>query len=459
MPRSNVTMRDPAPKPLARTSRMAGASTDMTKLSGRRAPPIVPERHLNRQNYTQHTGPFCSHHPTTIVEALTSLLSRFATWCSIPLRAAVIGPIDAATVTMRQVGDFGHFRCTQRKIENSGIFRQPLFFAGARNYNNVLLYQKSQTDLGRGFSALGADARQYLVVAGGAARNRTISDHRHVVPAACGDHLGLVQERMTFDLVADQGFARQSHGLFDEFNCEIRNADMACQAVTLDLAERAERAAEWNLRIGPMQQQQVHFAQAQPRKAVTRGTFEIARREMRRPDFRRYENIAALDARLVQSFADLPLIVVHFRRVDVTIAEPQRLFDEASTSAPAQLPSAQTQERDSDAIGGNIRAGRRALLRVHQSRFQSYLGACGGLTIRESGRLSLPISAISTSLSLKSRLPRFSVSRSRFDVRGIGMMACCSRKRSATCDGVLPCALPIHCSVGSAGTLPRASGQ
>src|SRR6516225_10031289 len=388
MPRSNVTMRDPAPKPLARTSRMTSASTDMTTLSGRRARLSFPNATGIDKITRSIQGLFVVTIPTTIVEALTSLLSRFATWRSIPLRAAGIGPIDDATVTMRQVGDFGHFRCTQRKIENSGIFRQPLFFAGARNYNDVLLHQKSQTDLGRGFTALGADARQYLVVAGGAARNRTISDHRHVVPAACGDHLGLVQERMTFDLVADQGFARQSHGLFDEFNCEIRNADMACQAVALDLAERAERAAEWNLRIGPMQQQQVHFAQAQPRKAVTRGTFEIARREMRRPDFRRYENIAALDARRVQSFADLPLIVVHFRRVDVTIAEPQRLFDEASTSAPAQLPSAQTQERDSDAIGGNIRAGRRALLRVHQSRFQSYLGACGGLTIRESGRFA-----------------------------------------------------------------------
>src|SRR5215472_13094340 len=184
---------------------------------------------------------------------------------------------------------------------------------------------------------------------------------------------------------------------------------------------------------------------------------------MRRPDFRRYENIAALDARRVQSFADLPLIVVHFRRVDVTIAEPQRLLDEASTTAPAQLPSPEAQEGNAGAIGGDIRAGRPALLRVHQSRFQSHfqshLGACGGLTIRESGRLSLPISAISASLSLKSRLSRFSASRSVFDVRGIGMMACCSRKRSATCDGVLPWVLPIRCSVGSAGTLPRASGQ
>src|SRR5262249_38218559 len=186
----------------------------------------------------------------------------------------------------------------------------------------------------------------------------------------------------------------------------IRNPDMARQAVALDLAERAERVAEWNLRIGPMQQQQVYFAQAQPCQAVTRGAFEIARREMRGPDFRRHEDIAALDALRVQSFADLPLIGVHFRRVDVTIAEPQRLLDEASTTAPAQLPSPEAQEGNAGAIGGDIRAGRPALLRVHQSRFQSHfqshLGACGGLTIRESGRLSLPISTISASLSLKS---------------------------------------------------------
>ena len=42
---------------------------------------------------------------------------------SIPLRAAGIGPIDDATVTICQMRDFGHFRCTQRKIKNGSIFR------------------------------------------------------------------------------------------------------------------------------------------------------------------------------------------------------------------------------------------------------------------------------------------------------------------------------------------------
>jgi hypothetical protein len=49
----------------------------------------------------------------------------------------------------------------------------------------------------------------------------------------------------------------------------------------------------------------------------------------------------------------------------------------------------------------------------------SHLGACGGLTTRPSGRASLAISAISASVSAKSKTPMFSARRSRFDVRGM----------------------------------------
>src|SRR5271156_5541257 len=77
--------------------------------------------------------------------------------------------------------------------------------------------------------------------------------------------------------------------------------------------------------------------------------------------------------------------------------------------------------------------------------------------MRAFGRFSMPTSVISAALSAKSRLPRFSASRSRLEVRGIGMMSFCSRNRSATCAGDLPWARPMCCSVSSPGTLPRAS--
>src|SRR6516225_1233466 len=133
---------------------------------------------------------------------------------------------------------------------------------------------------------------------------------------------------------------------------------------------------------------------------------------MRRPDFGRQKDIAALDAGGMQALAYFTLIIVHLRGVDVAVAEPQRLFHHANASPPAQIPGAEPNERDLGAVRSDARCWPN---RAHAS----HCGACGGLTIRESGRWSFAISAISASLSLRSRLPRFSASRSRFEVRGI----------------------------------------
>src|SRR5262249_17402167 len=172
VPRTNATMRDRASKALARTSRMAGASTDMTKLRCRRGgvlpyPSAKPPE--SAELYPPYRPLFLVPNPgfgaisvemgprdritRTLVGALGSLIvhgrdgffrkrlisdlngTRFehraadilvvslAICGSIPLRAAGIGPIDDATVTICQMRDFGHFRCTQRKIKNGSIFR------------------------------------------------------------------------------------------------------------------------------------------------------------------------------------------------------------------------------------------------------------------------------------------------------------------------------------------------
>src|SRR5262245_22244652 len=52
----------------------------------------------------------------------------------------------------------------------------------------------------------------------------------------------------------------------------------------------------------------------------------------------------------MQPFADLALVVVHFRRVDMTVAEPQRLLGDARAGAPAQVPGTETDEWDTGAL-------------------------------------------------------------------------------------------------------------
>jgi len=126
---------------------------------------------------------------------------------------------------------------------------------------------------------------------------------------------------------------------------------LAGEPVALDLAQGAERFGERNLRIGPMQQEQIDLAQAQPHQAVARGALKLARSEMRRPDFRGQKHFAALDVGGIETLPDFALVVVDFRGVDVAIAEPQGLFDHSRTGAAAQFPGAEPDEWKLGAVG------------------------------------------------------------------------------------------------------------
>ena len=115
--------------------------------------------------------------------------------------------------------------------------------------------------------------------------------------------------------------------------------------------QSAERLRQRNLRIGPVQQQQIDLAQAQPHQAIARGALQRPRRKMRRPDFGGDEEFVALDAGGADAVADVALVVVHFRGVDVAIAKPQRLLDGPGAAAPAQFPGAEPDQRNFGAVG------------------------------------------------------------------------------------------------------------
>ena len=99
-----------------------------------------------------------------------------------------------------------------------------------------------------------------------------------------------------------------------------------------------------------MQQQQIDFAEAQPRQTIARRAFEIARREMIGPNFGRDKNFAALDAGRAQALADIALVVIHLGGVDMPVAEAQRLLDDARAGAAAQFPGAKPDQRNVCAI-------------------------------------------------------------------------------------------------------------
>jgi hypothetical protein len=102
---------------------------------------------------------------------------------------------------------------------------------------------------------------------------------------------------MQLDLIADERLARERHRFLDQRDGEVRHADVAGNARLLDLAKRAERLGERDARVRPMQQEQIDLGKPQPRQAVLRCAFELARRKVRRPDFGGDKHLVALDAR------------------------------------------------------------------------------------------------------------------------------------------------------------------
>ena len=139
-------------------------------------------------------------------------------------------------------------------------------------------------------------------------------------------------------------------GMLDQRDGEIRHADVSREPVALDLAQRADGFGERHVRIGPVQQQQIDLAEPQPRQAIARRALQLARREMTGPDFGGDEHVAALDAGRAQTFTDFALVVIHLGGVDVPVAEPQRLLDDARAGAAAQFPGAEADQRNPCAV-------------------------------------------------------------------------------------------------------------
>ena len=72
---------------------------------------------------------------------------------------------------------------------------------------------------------------------------------------------------------------------------------------------------------------------------------------MGRPDFGGEEKVVASDAGGAHPLAHFALVVVHFRGIDMPVAEPQRLLDQPRAGAAAQIPGAEPEQRNPGALG------------------------------------------------------------------------------------------------------------
>ena len=112
------------------------------------------------------------------------------------------------------------------------------------------------------------------------------------------------------------------------------------------MRERIQRLRQRHARIRPVQQQQVDLGDAQLVQALLGGAFEVMWRKVTGPDFCGDEHLVAGNAGGAQRSADLALVLVDLRGVDMAIAEPQRLLDQPRAGPPAQLPGAEPDRRD-----------------------------------------------------------------------------------------------------------------
>ena len=91
------------------------------------------------------------------------------------------------------------------------------------------------------------------------------------------------------------------------------------------------------------------------------------------PDLGGHEHLAAFDAGGAHALADLALVLINLRGIDVTIAESQCLLDDAGTSAATQLPGAEPDRRDFCTVGLDILHARAPHLLIALCRAQAVL--------------------------------------------------------------------------------------
>ena len=149
---------------------------------------------------------------------------------------------------------------------------------------------------------------------------------------------------MAFELIATSGSLVACSASSISATVKLETPMWRASPSRLTFAQRAKRFRERDLRIGPVQQQQIDFAQAKLRQAFARRALEFTRRKMARPDFRGHEHVVALDAGSAQALAYFALVFVDFRGVDVPIAEPQRLLDHPRADPAAQFPGAEPKQ-------------------------------------------------------------------------------------------------------------------
>src|SRR5579883_1377476 len=245
---------------------------------------------------------------------------------SIPLRR--LRRTDYARIGPPEPADFRHFGIAQREREAAEIFGQALALRGARDRNDPLLFEITQRHLRRRLAVGPTYFLQRRVAGHFAARQRTIADHRHAVASRGRNDFALVEIGMRLNLQHRDRLARDARRLVDHRNIEIGDANVFGKPGLLDFAERGNRVFQRNLRVGPVNHQQVDPGQTKLLQAYVDRALEIARRQAIEPDLGGEKHVFTLEPAAAQARSDLALVAIHLRGVEMPVAELQSGLDQ-----------------------------------------------------------------------------------------------------------------------------------
>jgi len=159
------------------------------------------------------------------------------------------------------------------------------------------------------------------------------------MPAAAGGvHFRLIEIGMEFHLVDGKRRVGGRDHLAQQGGREVGNTDVAGEPPRLHPVQRTDGVGDRDIRIGPVDEQQVEMVEAETLQARLRRSFELLRFELGPPDFRGHEDLVARKVRGAQAGTHGLLIVIAGRGVDMPVADLERMRHQVGTALALQRP-------------------------------------------------------------------------------------------------------------------------
>ena len=197
---------------------------------------------------------------------------------------------------------------------------------------------------------MGGDVREHGVAQQPPTAERAIGSEDQAALAACLRELGLVEMRVVLCLKIDQRLGTEPDCFVEHRDIEICNADMAGEALPLRFGKRADRLAERDLRVRPMDHEKIDVVDTEIPQALLDRSREIIGAQIFVRYFGGQEDLAARHAGGAHALADAALAAVFPRGVDETVSEPECGCDDLA--AIAQRGGTEADRRQFGAVRG-----------------------------------------------------------------------------------------------------------